>query len=340
MKKGLLIFSIILWTIIAIAIVGLIIFGLNGGFNHMINTGTLIKSENVSLSNIQNIVVDASSQTVEIHKISGNSIKISQYGSTKTSNERLFLISASEDAVHIYFNSNHNFSLFDFNISEKLVIEIPEEFTGDLDAKASSGNVKIEDDFKLKNALLQSQSGNISIVRNLTAGSLNAETSSGDINSHMNITVDEEVVLKCSSGNINLDGDLAARDLNARTNSGRIRLGNVNVEKYSLQSSSGNIKAESISGGGEAEASSGDIQLSLKNPKGNVKLTSNSGSIRIVLEPSLQFTLAAQTNSGGIHTNFATMSNGKNNKATAKIGDNPTVSIIAQASSGGIRIER
>jgi lia operon protein LiaG len=380
MKKGFLLFSIVLWTIIAITVVGLMIFGVKGGFKQMSYTQKHVKDQDVQLANIQNIVVDGSDQTVEIRKTSGYSIKISQYGSSNTRDERLFLVSTSEDAIHIYFDNDHNFYLFNFNINEKLVIEIPEDFKGNLDVKTSSGNVRIEDEFALKDALLQCNSGDINIIKNLTAGSLyaktssgninvsgnitidknvtaesssgkikfngtvtaknlNAETSSGDIQCAMNIIVDEEVVLKCSSGRINLDDALTARDLNAKTNSGKIRLGNVNVENYSLRSSSGGIQAESVSGTGEAETSSGNIQLSLKNPKGNIKLTSSSGSIKIELEPSLQFTLDAQTNSGGIHTNFATMSNEKNNKATAKIGDNPTVSIIAKASSGGIHIE-
>lgn len=54
---------------------------------------------------------------------------------------------------------------------------------------------------------------------------------------------------------------------------------------------------------------------------------------------SLQFNLTAQTASGGIRTNFATQKNERGNQAIANIGDNPTVSITAKASSGGIRIE-
>lgn len=380
-KKGFLLMAIVLWALVAATVVGMILFSINGGFSHMTETGTLIKTEDVLLRNIRDIVVEGSSQAVEIRKTSGDSIKISQYGNAKTRDEKLFLVSASDDRVRIYFDETWHFDLFHFSIYEKLVVEIPEEFTGNLDAKTSSGGIKTEDELTLKNTLLQSSSGGIYINKNLTADSLNAktssggihlegnmiikenvtlksssggiklngtvtarglnaETSSGGIRSAVSINAEEKAVLKSSSGGIYLDGAVTAEDLNARTNSGGIRLGTVSVETYYLQSSSGGIRIESISGGGEAETSSGGIQLSLKDPKGDVRLTSSSGTITVALEPSLQFTLDAQTSSGGIHTNFAAEKNEKGNKATAKIGDSPAVNIIAHASSGGIRVEK
>ncbi|MDF2566791.1 MAG: hypothetical protein K0R90_247 [Oscillospiraceae bacterium] len=381
MKKGFLLIAIVLWALIGIIVAAVILFGVNGGFNNMTKTGTLIKNEDVLLGSIQNIVVEGSNQTVEIRKTSGDSVRVSQYGNAMTKSEKLFLVSNSEGSVRIYFNNTWSFTFFNFNINERLVVEIPEDFTGNLDAKTSSGSIKTEDELTLKNALLQSSSGGIYINKNLaadtlkvktssggvhiegnlmmnqniivrsssggikfngtvTAKELDAETSSGSIRSTMDIKADERVFLRSSSGGINLDGAVTAKDLNAKTNSGGIGLGNVSVETYYLQSSSGKIKTGSISGGGEAETSSGGIQLSLKNPKGNIKLSSSSGGINIALEPSLQFTLDAQTSSGGIHTNFAAEKNEKGNKATAKIGDSPTVNIFASASSGGIRIER
>lgn len=359
MKKGFLFAAIVLWVLVAVAVAGVILFGVKGGFNDMVK-GTLIKNEDVLLGNIQNIVIEGSSQAVEIHKTSGDSIRVSQYGNAKTRSEKLFLLSTSDDRVRVYFDNTWDFNFFDFNMNERLVIEIPENFTGNLDARTSSGDVKTEDEFTLKNTLLQSSSGGIYVNKNLiadtldakttsggirfsgavTAKDLNAETSSGGIRSAMNINVNGKIVLRNSSGGIHLDDTVTAKDLNATTNSGGIRLGNINVESYYLQSSSGEIKIDSISGGGEAKTSSGGIELSLKSPKGNIKLTSSSGSIKIALEPTLQFTLDAQTSSGGINTNFASEKNANDSKATAKIGDNPTVNIIAYASSGGIRVEK
>lgn len=314
MKKGFLLVAIVLWTLVAAAIAGLIIFSVNGGFE-----AVLIKDESISLGDIRNIVVEGSHQAVEIRETGGDSIKVSQYGNAKTRSEALFSVSTSDDGIRIYFDDIWYFNLFSFNINEKLVVEIPEDFTGNLEAEASSGGLNIEDEFTLKSVSLQSSSGGIYIERDITA--------------------DEDITVKSSSGGIEFNGTVTAKNLYAETSSGEIRLGDVKVESYYFHSSSGRIKAESISGGGEAETSSGGIQLSLKNPKGDIKLTSSSGGIKITLESSLQFTLDARTGSGGIHTNFTIEKNENGNKATAKIGDNPVANIIAQASSGGIKVE-
>lgn len=340
MKKGFLILAIFLWTLVAVAVIGAIIFGINGGFGNMIGTGTLIKNEDVLLGNTQNIVVESSYQAVEIRKTTENSIKISQYGNEKTKDEKLFVVSASDGNVRIYFNNTWSFNFFNFNFNEKLVVEIPEKFSGNLKAATSSGGVRTEDELTLKKVELQSASGGIHINKNLTADRLDAGTSSGGIHINGNVVLSGNASMKSSSGGIHLNSTITAQDLNAKTNSGGIGIGTAHVGTYYLQTSSGGIKADSISGEGEAKASSGAIQLSLYNPKGDVKLTTSSGGIRISLQPSLQFTLDAKTSSGGIHTNFAIQKNEDGNIANAKIGDNPTVHIIAQASSGGIRVEK
>jgi lia operon protein LiaG len=320
MKKGFLLIAIIFWIIIAVCIISVTIFIANGGISNLRESDILVKNEEIILGKAQNIVIEGTSQSVEIRKTSGDRIIVSQYGNQNSKEENLFLVSTSEDQVQIYFNKTRNYKLFNFfNYNERLVVEIPEDFHYNLNAKTSSGNLKIEDNFALNKVQLLNSSGGIHVNKNLTAETLD---------------------LKTSSGEILFEGDITAENLFAGSSSGGIRLQNVNVNNYNLQCSSGEIKVGSISGGGEARTSSGGIHLSLKNPKGDISIGASSGSIDIELEPSLEFTLDAQTSSGGIHTNFAVVKNEKGNKATANIGDNPTVNIIANASSGSIRIKK
>jgi len=254
--------------------------------------------------------------------------------------EKLFSLTNTGDSIRIYFETKWTFYLFNFNINERLLIEIPEAFNGNLDAGTSSGGVTCEDEFALGDVKLHSSSGGIRINGNLTANHVSVKTSSGGINAKGNITSKEEVRLKTSSGGIKLEGSVAVSKLDARTLSGGIRLASAEVESYYLHSSSGAIRAESISGTGEAETSSGGIQLSLAKPKGDVKLTASSGTIKITLEPDLQFTLDAQVSSGSIHTNFDANKSDNGKKETATIGENPVVNITARTSSGGIRAEK
>ena len=361
MKKKFLILAIALWSIIAIIIVFTAVRIIRGGPINMLNTGKLIKDEKISLGNTQNIVIDISRQNLIIHKTSGDRIIVSQYGNPNTKIENLFLVSTSNDRVHIGIDRTSDFKIFNlFNYDERLIVEIPEDYFGNLDVDTSSGSIKLEDEYTLKNVRLNNKSGSINISNSITADTLEtktssggirfkssvtakdvyAETKSGSIHSTMNIKVNDKIILRCSSGGINLENDITAKTIDARNSSGGIHLGNVHVNNYDLQCTSGSIKIDSISGGGVIKTSSGGISLALDKPSGDINLIATSGSIKIKLEENLQFTLVAKTNSGGIHTNFAVEKNKKGNFATGNIGSNPNVNIIAKASSGGIKVEQ
>lgn len=364
MKKGFLLLGIGLWTIVAVAIISAAILIANGRAEYMLisKVETLLESEEIYLGNIERIKVNCSSQNIIIRKTNGNNIKVSQYGDPDTKKDGLFLVSTTNDSVHIYIDYDKKFRFnFFSNIinNERLIIEIPETYYGNLDSTASSGSIKIEDEFKLMDVRINCSSGNIKINNNIASDTINLKTSSGSIKfngavtaknvsvkassgniySNMSITSDESIELNTTSGSINTKSDITTKDLYAHSSAGGIRMSYVYAESYNIKCTSGSINVESISGGGSAYTSSGNIRLALNNPKGDLDFNSTSGSIKISLEPSLQFTLTARTKSGGIRTNFNTDKNERGNYATANIGDNPTVNITATTSSGGIRVE-
>lgn len=310
------------------------------GSNLRDRSDTLLKSEGILLKAAKNIVIECTSETLEIHKVSGDSINIRQYGNPNTRSEDLFLFSTSDDTVHIYIKKTYNFTFNILNFyREKIIVEIPESFKGNLSATASSGSVKIEDELILKSLHLHNSSGGINLKKSISTDLLNINSSSGKIKlddliqskevymkttsggiySAMNINSDEKISLESSSGKIHLDKYISTKLLNAGTSSGGIRLIDADVEKFDLQSSSGAIRVDSISGEGKTKTS--------------------SGSIQITLEPSLEFTLVAQTNSGSIRTNFPVTKNKKGDYVTANFGESPTANITANTSSGSIRIE-
>ncbi len=361
MKKGFIFLAICLWSIVIVAIIFAAILISSGRMkNYMITAEALLKHEEISLDNTKNIIIETSRHSIQIRKTNEDKIKVSQYGNPDSMNEELFMVSSSSDGVHIYIKKAFHLEIFSLNMyKEALIVEIPEDFKGNLDASASSGSIKIEDDFELSNVKLSNSSGNTRIYNSLVADSLNvnsssgsikfngivtannvsAKANSGSIRSTMGIKANGNLDLNTSSGSIDIDNDTTSRDLYAHTNSGSIRMANVYVEEYNIKSTSGSIKIDNITGGGHVKTTSGGIRLELNSPKGDIDVTSSSGSIRLALESSLQFTLNAQTSSGSIKTNFATQKNDRGNFATANIGDNPTANITAMASSGGIRVE-
>lgn len=319
MKKGFLLLAIGLWTIVVATIIIIAIFISNGSAYNMMKSETAVKKEEILLGDAKNIIIESSRQSIEIFKTNGDKIKVSQYGRPDTSNDQLFLVSVSDGSIRIYIDKSIN-TIFSMNTyRERLVVEIPKEYYDDLNATATSGSIKIEDEFELKNIKLN--------------------TSSGSILATMNIKTDGYMSLNASSGSINIDNDITAKDLYANTSSGSIRMSNIYVDRYDLRSTSGSIKINGISGEGNANATSGSIRLTLDNPKGDINVNTSSGSIKIDLEPKVQFTLIAQTSSGSIKANFPLEKNERGNYATANIGNNPGININAKASSGGIRVE-
>lgn len=351
--------SIGLWTIVVVAIIVLAISISRGRVKRMTVLSTLLKEEEVSLDNADTISIETSRHNIQIIKSTGDKVKVSQYGKPDAIQDELFQVTTSSNRIHIYIRKKFQIELFNFTTEEKLLVEIPESFYGDMDVTASSGSIRFEDEFTLKNVNLNTSSGSTRFNSNIfadklnirsssgsirlnglvTAKKLSARASSGSIRTAMDIKVDGDIELNSTSGSIDLDKDITAKSIYADTSSGGIRMENVYVDAYDLKCTSGSIKINKLSGGGNISASSGGIKLALEDPKGDIRLNTNSGSIKVELEPSLQFRLTAQTTSGGIKTNFPAEKNEKGNYATASIGDNPSVNITARASSGGIRIE-
>lgn len=402
MKKGFLITAIVLWILIAAVIIGVMIIGVDEVFSRNIISGNtvLLKDESIQIGLNNSLIIEASHQDIEIRKTSDTSMKVSHYGNSDISDDKLFKVSYSNNTIRIYFDYAYKINFFSLNNYEKLVVEIPQTYSDSLKVAISSGDMRIFDSFSFSKITLTSSSGsiitensiisdeevsftsssgdiitkesisanrNISIVSSsgninirglitsnedisissssgdvkfneaVTAKNLKINTSSGGIRAG-EINIYDKVTFSNSSGGVNISGTITAKEIRAVTNSGSINLSIVNVVSYYLQTSSGDIKVNSISGEGEAKSSSGGINLTLSDPNGIVKLTTSSGGIRVSLSSSLAFTLNAQTGSGGIYSNFSIQKNDRGNKATASIGINPVVNIIATASSGSIRI--
>lgn len=359
MKKGLLITSIILWSLVIVAIVGVIIIGFDW-IDVKSNTGpsVLIKQESIQLGNATKITVKGVSHEIEVHKTSGTSIEVSQYGSENTATEKLFKVSVTDNEIQIYFNNyKWSGSWFKIYVHEKLIVEIPDSFVDNLSVSTTSGEITLLDEYTLKNIDLSFSSGGATINENIYASKINVSSTSGDIEFKKNVTSESDISVTCSSGNIKFFGDVVASSININVTSGNIRLysrmtansinirlssGNVvleyaDVASYYIYATSGNITCRSISGGGTVKVSSGTVDLSLVEPTGNIDVSSTSGTIKLKVQASLSFTFSARVTSGSIRTSFATLTNG--NYKTATVGDNPTANITLDASSGTIRVD-
>lgn len=120
--------------------------------------------------------------------------------------------------------------------------------------------------------------------------------------------------------------------------------GNIKAEKISgklvVNTGSGNITLEGFMGEGSAKAGSGNIKVEADQLIGDFDVKTSSGNIRLRLPKDLSFQAELQTGSGNIDTDFdSSLSyNKKGNEASGLVGDTPVCTIRAEAGSGNVRI--
>jgi|GEM_PF-3468570 len=375
-KKILVAAGIVVWVMVTVLAVGSGVMIIQGGAPAMREDGVPVKTKNLPCFDNGAIRVSGHNYKIELSKTDGNEIVVSQYGSNIRDDE-LFTFKQTGDVTEIAIKSNMRVVSFDFFWkARKLVIEIPESFSGTVNAETDAGGVEIVDSFEWNEANLKTTSGGIRISNSLTTDKITAaavsggvivdgtvktneiamKTTSGGIRILNSLTADkitaeavsggvtvdglvktDEISLKTTSGGIRSHMPINTRELKASTTSGGIRMESIIAKQYTLNSSSGGINVVGISGGGSVKTNSGGVRMTLTDPTGEVKVTTTSGGIRLSIHENLSFRMDAKTTSGGIRGDF--LMNKDDNSAMASIGENPVVDLVLRATSGGIRVE-
>lgn len=341
MKKKYISIAIALWTLVAVAIVGIFIFSINGGFSDM---NVKVKDETISLNNIQDIIIKSSYQKIEVIKTNSNSITITQYSNTKRKNANSFMVSNDNNCINVYFKNtlqNNLFTnIFNLNVNERLVIELPENYKGNLELQTSSGSIKVNDEFSLNDVLIKSSSGSTSINQKLTAYSLNMNTSSGSIKLE-DITIEDAVTAKSSSGNIKFNGKVTAEAVSVKSSSGSIKFNNiVTAGIINAESTSGGIKFNDMINASviSTESSSGGIKLNGTVTAEEINVKTTSGSISLGIIKVKGYSL--KSTSGKISCD--SISGGGDVKTSSggiKLSlENPSGNVILNSTSGSIKI--
>jgi len=165
------------------------------------------------------------------------------------------------------------------------------------------------------------------------------QTGSGNIVAESGFEVNtKRFEAEAGSGNI-VWHDTTSEDMHIQAGSGNIKL-QKSVGNGNIQTGSGNILIEDFSGQGSVEAGSGNIKMEVKEIKGDLKLKTKSGNIRLILSGQPSFRFEAQTGSGNINTSFDDRLNynRKGNQANGEVGENPSVLVSVEANSGNVYI--
>jgi lia operon protein LiaG len=339
MKKGLLFIGIVAWA--AVLAVAILVGGsfLRGGFA-LPDNSILLKEEDIPLSGISEILIEADSLDIEFIVGAEPYLKVLQYGNERTAAEELFSATQKNGSLNISVRSLIRIFNISFGSSERLVLAIPASWLGDIGAQSASGNISVSDTFTWQDISLSSSSGDLLIGGELNAENITLHAISGNILSRQALTVAGKLDITGSSGDIGLGAPLQAQSIYAKVVSGNITLKRAEVEHFDLRTSSGDIRTAQLSGGGYAAATSGNISLDLEAPIGDVELDTSSGDIRIGVAEGISFIFYGNCSSGDIHANFPLMKNERGNRAEGSVGLEPTASIRATAVSGNIGIEQ
>ncbi|MDS0528426.1 DUF4097 domain-containing protein [Clostridium sp. SHJSY1] len=311
MNKKLIKILIILWSVIAIGVAGLLVYGIvNGGdMKNMFRPFVISsdknlkvqKEEEIDIKDLEKVNIDFSSSDIIIESTDEPNVKIVQKASGDLDDDEKFIINKSGNEVTIERSYEKIFKLFSFGwINESIEVYIPKNYNKNLFVHTSSGNIKCSLDEVVDNATLKATSGNIAIIKNLNVN---------------------EADLEVSSGNINIES--------------------LSSKKYTVDSTSGNVNVKSVAGTGDIKTSSGNIEVNYKDIDEYSQVYANSGNVRIEIPKELSFEFNGECTSGDIKSNFdLNYKDKKGNKATAQIGNAPYKKLDVKTSSGNINIRK
>lgn len=340
---------------------------------------TLVNTQTIALNDINSLSVEYHSDDVLFYYGDTDELVLKEYMNFTPSNDQLAKLNQNGDHVTIKGakkNFNINFS-FGNNHNSRAEIYLPSSYSGDLKVTNSSGDIDADLSLNLTTLNAESSSGDI-IFSNVSADVVNLTSSSGSIRSnsieaHSNFAASstsgdmklkevysENIIVSTSSGSIGIQkaegnrqissnsGDIKISDGTGdsivSSSSGSITLMNVSGQ-FDIEANSGDIKMEAYSGGGSIKTSSGKITLDyMEDTLSNVndlKLSSSSGDVNLNLPSLLEFNFTADTSSGDILTFFDKQLsfNKKGNHATGAIGDNPSMDIQVNTTSGTIKVK-
>lgn len=261
MSKKFVAILVAVWSVIIIALIGLLIFlfttNLSGSnWFHIGESKTYNQSfeKTYAVSDIDKIDVGLASGDIIISQSDSDQIKV------EVKNNSNAEITCDQDDSTIEVKQQvQGWSLFNFhfNTYSKVTVTVPASYAKELELKTASGDAKLTGNYTLKDFKYNSASGQFS-ADSIKADSIDIEAVSGDIKAQR------------------LDGDCSVK-----TTSGSVKIDAVNG-KGTFKTISGGVRAnfETVTGNIDASAVSGDVVMTIKEYSNcNINMKSVSGSI-------------------------------------------------------------
>ena len=222
--------KITILLIICVALVGFMIAFISGGFDFKKMKTKLVFDEKYELGELNKINVDVKSSDIYFYKSEDDKINIKVYAREKE--KAKVNINNNELSVNMKNKSNVCFG-FCFG-SKKIEIYVPENYLGEFNVKATSGDIKSNlNTFNKYEINVTSGDIEIDNVSSLTGHATSGDVEIGSINSYINF--------KTTSGDIDIDDVSLEKDSFIKVTSGDISIDKVNNAYVKTDVKSGDV---------------------------------------------------------------------------------------------------
>lgn len=284
-KTGIII-AIILNILIIAFFVTILIVGENGTMS-ILNLGMgeyeIKKEKEYDISQIQNLNIDFTSDSIYILESENEQLKIVQKARYNLKEEDMYTDTIEGNSLTIRGSRRFHIVFFGLgNTDSDIFVYLPKSYTKNLKVNLSSGRQEIQTALNLENVELTQTSGSFEIQKPIIANHLKIRSSSGSIKIQDKIETNN-LNMKQTSGNMKIEKVIKAKEATIVSSSGRLEINDtIEAENLTITGTSGNISVEGTLKANTIEigTSSGKISLQeIQGDKAAVKCT--SGNIMI-----------------------------------------------------------
>lgn len=336
--KELKIVLIIILSIIALGFISVFVYGAVLGntttyFFSDSSSVKMVEERKIDMTDVEELQIDygKNSSDINIYQSDSDELVIKEY-MTKNNKHAKVDINSNGTVKITGQRWRNNFFVFGF-YDNYIDVYLPKTYNNAVTLKTSSGEITVENEWKLTKMNISTASGDIEIAE-LVAETIKITTASGEIVAD---ALQGNKTLTTSSGDIRILD--ASGDNSVSTASGEVQLEQVKG-LVDITTASGDVTVVGGEGYGTLDTASGTIRFQLDKVIGIINMNSSSGDQSLEIPKKTEFEFKAQTTSGDISTAFdeEISYNEKGNGATGTIGENPKNSITMKSASGEIKL--
>lgn len=215
------------------------------------------REESVDVKDISQLDLETIFEDIEIVKTSGDQVHVKYFAiiSEKSSKK------APEYDVNSTIKFHVNWKNLNVSAHGMMIVEVPEDFKGDIKVQSVSGDVII-DEINGDKVTINTVSGDFDLIKS-ESETLKVSTVSGEV--EIVDVSNEDLDIGTTSGNIDLKGYFEDMDIN--TVSGEVE-----------------IQMDQVSGNIEIDTTSGEVLINVEEADANIDFNSVSGDLMVAYD--------------------------------------------------------